>query len=178
MPGMRKPWLIAAPLALLALASGMWLAHSRYSPPSPAGALPPGFWQLAYPDAQGQPQTLAQWRGKTLVVNFWASWCAPCREEMPDFSALRRQYRGSAVEVIGIAVDTPQNVRSYLQQHPVDYPVLVGEGGAHALSRQLGNPDGALPFTIVLDRQGKVVLRHLGRLPRAVLDATLRKIDA
>ncbi|MCL5060635.1 MAG: TlpA family protein disulfide reductase, partial [Candidatus Thermoplasmatota archaeon] len=118
------------------------------------------------------------WRGQVVVLNFWASWCAPCREEMPDFAALRTQYRPNGVEFVGIAIDNPASVARFLQQMPVGYPILIGEGAAHGLARQLGNPSGALPYTIVLDRDGNIVLSHLGRLPRATLETALREISS
>lgn len=177
-PSMRTSWLIAIPMALLALAAGIWVAQARFAPRMPDGQIPAAFWQLSFPDAREHAQPLAQWRGDILVVNFWASWCAPCREEMPDFNDLRQQHRVKGIEIVGIAVDTPANVQNFIQQHPVSYPILIGEGGAHALARQLGNASGALPYTIVLDRDGNVVLRHLGRLPRATLEATLLRIGA
>lgn len=173
---MHRKLLYFLPLALAALA-GIWLAQTRYAPraaPAPVEAL----WRSSFPDPQGQPQALGQWRGQALVVNFWASWCAPCREEMPEFDELRARYRAAGVEFVGIAIDDPARVAQFLQRRPVDYPILVGGGGAHDLARQLGNQAGALPYTIVLDRDGKVVLAHLGRLPRATLDATLRNIGS
>jgi peroxiredoxin len=97
---------------------------------------------------------------------------------MPDFVVLRTQYQSRGVEFVGIAIDNSANVAQFLQQMAINYPILIGEGAAHSLARQLGNPSGALPYTIVLDRDGKVVLSHLGRLPRATLETTLRKLGA
>ena len=174
---MNKQWFFAAPLALAALAAGVWLAQSRYAPQPPTTSTE-ALWPLNFPDLQGRTQTLSQWRGRILVLNFWASWCAPCREEMPDFAALRAQYRPQGVEFVGLAIDQPANVAQFLQQQPVNYPILIGEGAAHSLARQLGNPSGALPYTIVLDRDGKIILRHLGRLPRTTLEQALRKTIA
>jgi len=175
---MRKRLFYIAPLALAAMAAGIWLAQARYAPRAPAAPAVAALWQLGFPDLQGQEQQLAQWRGQVLVLNFWASWCAPCREEMPDFAALREQYRPHGVEFLGIAIDNPANVAQFLRRLPVAYPILIGEGAAHGLARQLGNPSGALPYTIVLDRDGNIVLSHLGRLSRAMLEATLREIAA
>jgi thiol-disulfide isomerase/thioredoxin len=175
---MRLKALVLVPLALAALAGGVWLAQTRYAPHAPAPSAVDKMWQLGFADLQGHHQFLSQWRGQVVVLNFWASWCAPCREEMPDFSALRAQYRPKGVEFVGIAIDNATNVAQFLQRQPVDYPILIGEGAAHSLARQLGDSSGALPFTIVLDREGKRVLSHLGRLPRATLEATLHKIDA
>ena len=174
---MQKKPLYVVPLAVAALAAGIWLAQTRYAPQPPA-APTEALWQLNFPDVQGQPQALSQWRGQVLVLNFWASWCAPCREEMPDFVALRAQYRPNGVEFVGIAIDNSAGVAQFLQRLPVNYPILIGEGAANSLARQLGNPSGALPYTIVLDRSGNIVLSHLGRLPRATLETALRKIGA
>ena len=175
---MQKKWLFGIPLALAALAAGIWLAQARYAPQRPAASAVAALWQLHFPDERGREQALSQWRGQIVVLNFWASWCAPCREEIPDFVALRTQYRPKGVEFVGIAIDNQANVAQFLQHLPVDYPILIGEGGASSLTRQLGNPSGALPYTIVLDRDGHIVLSHLGRLPRATLDHTLRKLGA
>ncbi|MDP2029445.1 MAG: TlpA disulfide reductase family protein [Thiobacillus sp.] len=165
------------PLALVALAAGIWLAQTRYAPQAPAFSSA-ALWQLSFPDAQGHPQRLSQWRGKVLVLNFWASWCAPCREEIPDFVALRAQYHSKGVEFVGLAIDNSANVTQFLQHQPVNYPILIGEGAANNLAQQLGNPSGALPYTIVLDRDGTIVMSHLGRLSRASLESALRKIGA
>ncbi|WP_310446067.1 TlpA disulfide reductase family protein [Thiobacillus sp.] len=174
---MNKSLFYAIPLAILALVAGIWLAQTRYAPQAPA--LPAAtLWQLAYPDTQGRPQALSQWRGRVLVLNFWASWCAPCREEIPDFVALRAQYAAKGVEFVGIAVDNQANVAQFMQRQAVNYPILIGEGAANNLARQLGNPSGALPYTIVLDREGNIVLKHLGRLPRARLEAVLAQMGA
>jgi thiol-disulfide isomerase/thioredoxin len=174
---MTKSLFYAIPLAILALVAGIWLAQTRYAPQAPA--LPAAaLWQLAYPDTQGRPQALSQWRGRVLVLNFWASWCAPCREEIPDFVALRAQYAAKGVEFVGIAVDNQANVAQFMQRQTINYPILIGEGAANNLARQLGNPSGALPYTIVLDRDGNIVFKHLGRLPRAKLEAILAKMGA
>ncbi|MHB0973092.1 MAG: TlpA disulfide reductase family protein [Thiobacillus sp.] len=175
---MQKKLLLGIPLALAALAAGIWLAQTRYAPQTPAASAVATLWQLRFPDMQGHDQPLSRWRGQVVVLNFWASWCAPCREEIPDFVALRSQFQPKGVEFVGIAIDNSANVAQFLQRLPVNYPILIGEGAAHSLSRRLGNPSGALPYTVVLDRDGQIVLSHLGRLPRAMLEATLRKIGA
>ena len=175
---MQKKWFYLIPLALAALTAGVWLAQTRYAPQAPAAPALATLWQVGFPDLAGQEQPLAQWRGQVVVLNFWASWCAPCREEMPDFAALRSQFRPSGVEFVGIAIDNRANVSQFLRQMPVDYPILIGEGAAHSLARQLGNPSGALPYTIVLDRDGSIALSHLGRLPRPTLENALREIGS
>jgi len=175
---MQKKWFYLIPLVLAALAAGVWLAQTRYAPQKPAAPAFAALWQLRFPDGEGRQQPMSQWRGQVVVLNFWASWCAPCREEMPDFVDLRTRFHPRGVEFVGIAIDNPANVAQFLQRQPVNYPILIGEGAAHSLARQLGNPSGALPYTIVLDRDGSIALSHLGRLPRATLEGALSKIKA
>jgi thiol-disulfide isomerase/thioredoxin len=171
-----KPLFYIIPLVLIALAAGLWLTSLRNPPQEAAEPITTALWKLDFPDSNGQQQHLSQWRGQVVVLNFWASWCAPCREEMPDFVALRTEYQAKGVEFIGIAMDNPANVTRFLQQFPVNYPILIGEDGAHSLIRQLGNQSGGLPYTIVIDRRGNIVRNHLGRLTRSTLEADLRKI--
>jgi thiol-disulfide isomerase/thioredoxin len=174
---MQKKQLLAIPLVVAALTAGMWLGQAHYAPEAPAAADAAGFWQTGFPDIHGQTRQMSQWRGQVIVLNFWASWCAPCREEMPDFVDLHTQFQPKGIEFVGIAIDNSDRVASYLQQQPVNYPILIGEGAASNLAERLGNPSGALPYTIVLDRDGRTVLSHLGRLPRAKLEAALRKMS-
>jgi peroxiredoxin len=172
---MQKKQLLVIPLAAAAMAAGIWLGRAHYAPQAPAAPVAADFWQLGFTDTAGHVQQMSQWRGQVVVLNFWASWCAPCREEMPDFADLRAQFHPDGVEFVGIAIDNPERVARFLQDQPVNYPILIGEGAASNLAQQLGNPGGALPYTVVIDRDGRVMLSHLGRLPRAKLEAALSK---
>ena len=110
----------------------------------------------------GQPLVMAQLRGRPLVLNFWATWCPPCVEEMPLLDRFARERAASGWQVVGVAVDGPTPVREFLQRQPVGFPVgLAGFGGAD-LARSLGNAGGALPFTVVLAADGRVVARKMG----------------
>ncbi|RQW24994.1 TlpA family protein disulfide reductase [Rhodobacteraceae bacterium CH30] len=120
--------------------------------------------QARFSTLSGQSQNLAQWRGKVVVVNFWATWCGPCREEMPMLDALRSQWRGRKAEVVGIALDQPVQVQNFVRSLRISYPVLLGDADTLTLMRSLGNKTGGLPFTVVLDRQGKIVARLTGKL--------------
>lgn len=175
---MQRKWSYFFPLALASLVFGIWLAISSRAPQAPAPPAITALWQIGFPDTRGRLQALSQWRGQIMVLNFWASWCEPCREELPDFAELRSRYHPKGIEFVGIAIDKPDNVKRFLLQHPVDFPILVGEGAAHSLARQLGNRSGALPYTIVVDREDNIVLTHVGRLPRARLEAILNKIGS
>lgn len=143
--------------AALALAAGIGLARFDRAPADATALL-----ALSLPDAGGQPQALAQWRGKVLVVNFWATWCAPCREEMPEFVRAQNDYGSKGLQVVGIAVDNADKVQQFAKDLGLNYPALIGGYGAMDLSKELGNELVALPFTLILDRQGKVAYTHLG----------------
>ena len=131
---------------------------------------------IVLPDAQGREQALAQWRGKVLVVNFWATWCAPCREEMPQFVAAQARDGAKGVQFVGIAVDDVVKVRAFAREIGLNYPALIGGYGAIELSKTLGNDLSALPFTIVLDRHGRVAHTQLGPLKGAKLDGLLSNL--
>lgn len=173
----RRRWRLAAlvgALAVAALALGIGAAlHRGGGDPAHDGAAVLG---LVLPDLDGKPQALAQWRGKVLIVNFWATWCTPCREEMPQFVAAQARDGAKGVQFVGIAVDDPAKVEAYAQDIHLNYPALIGGFGAIELSKMLGNDLAALPFTIVLDRQGKVAHTQLGPLRAAKLDALLARL--
>lgn len=127
----------------------------------------------AFPDLTGQVRRLSEWRGKVLVCNFWATWCAPCREEIPMLMATRAKYAPTGLEIVGIALDNPANVRQFAASFKISYPVLLAEAEGLDLMRALGNTGGGLPYTVVADRQGGVVHRKLGALKEADLEAIL-----
>jgi len=127
-------------------------------------------------DSNGKPQALAQWQGRTLVVNFWATWCPPCREEMPAFSRLQSRYAASGVRFVGIALDTPENVAAFVRQVQVSYPLLMGDAEGLELTQQLGNARLALPYTVVLDAHAKARLIRLGEVSESELDELLGQI--
>jgi peroxiredoxin len=146
-----------ASAALLALAGGVALAVWDRAPRD-ASAL----FSLSLPDTSGRQQSLSQWRGKVVVVNFWATWCAPCREEMPEFVRAQREFGPRGLQLVGIAVDEPEKVVQFANELGLNYPALIGGYGAIELSKTLGNQLSALPFTIVIDRTGAVARTQLG----------------
>ncbi len=119
-------------------------------------------------DLDGRRQALDQWRGRVLVLNFWATWCAPCREEMPILSDLAEHYRGR-VQFVGIAADSAEKVRVFARTMPVSYALLAGGEEAIEPTKPLGNLPLAVPFTIVLDHAGQPRAAALGRVSRAAL---------
>jgi thiol-disulfide isomerase/thioredoxin len=127
----------------------------------------------SFSDLGGKPQTLTQWRGEVLVVNFWATWCAPCREEIPALMKVQRQYASKSVKIVGIAIDNVDKVREYAEQMHIDYSLLIGGMETLNLAKDLGNRAGVLPFSVVLDRTGNVVHAHAGKMTEASLGAIL-----
>src|SRR6476661_1853241 len=118
--------------------------------------------RLRLPDLDDRLQTVGDWRGKVVVVNFWATWCAPCREEIPLFVKLQKQYGDRGLQFVGIAVDELAKVKPFAAELGMNFPVLVGGAELIELTRKLGNRAGVLPFTVVVSRAGKVVSTEVG----------------
>jgi len=157
--------------AVVALALGVF-AGSGYEAPKDGSTL----LAISLPDSKGQEQALAQWRGKLLVVNFWATWCEPCRDEMPEFVRSQARFGDKGLQFVGIAVDDPAKVGTYIQQIGLNYPALIGGMGAIELSKTFGNTLSALPFTIIVDRKGSIVHTQLGVLKPAQLQGFIDKL--
>jgi thiol-disulfide isomerase/thioredoxin len=174
-PKRRRRVLIGAALAGVAAVAG-GITFYRQSEERAASNEGEAVLALVLPDVDGRQQALAQWRGKVLVVNFWATWCAPCREEMPHFIAAQAKDGGKGLQFVGIAVDQVDKVREFAREIRLNYPALIGGLGAIELSKALGNQLAALPFTIVLDRSGRVAHTQLGPLKAAQLDALLDRL--
>lgn len=115
--------------------------------------------------------SLADYRGKPLIVNFWARWCAPCREELPELAKLQDEYGGQGLQVVGIAVeDNTLAVREFLAAYGVGFPVGVGQKKGIWLMQGLGNGSALLPFTLAIDRKGEIVMQKLGAFKQADFD--------
>jgi len=156
----------------VALAAGLYLGWRAETANPDASTL----LALSLPDPSGHPQALDQWKGKVLVVNFWATWCAPCREEMPEFVKAQGELGSKGLQFVGIAVDEPDKAERFATEMGLNYPVLIGGYGAIELSRTLGNQVIALPFTIIIDRQGHVAHTQLGPLKSAQLNSIVSKL--
>jgi len=127
-------------------------------------------------DLQGGAPTLQQWRGRVLVVNFWATWCAPCREEIPGFVRLQERYGSRGLQFVGIAFDQPDKVAEFAREFRINYPLLLGGIETMEVLRQAGNRAGVLPFTLVIDRHGNVVSREPGGLKETRLEGLLHPL--
>lgn len=140
-------------------------------PPTEAGfpepeKVPDAMPAFSLADLDGKATTMERWRGKSLMINFWATWCAPCRREIPLLQALREEKAADGFEIVGIAVDYADKVRAFRDQFKIAYPLLVGEQDALDLVSAVGLKQPAFPFTVFTDRRGQIVTLYLGELKR------------
>ncbi len=176
---MRAPRVLAAALLAIAAASTLG-ACSRQEAAAPAAvsAKPAAtdIFASSFPDFNGKMQSLRQWQGKVVVLNFWASWCPPCRQEIPGFITLQDKYRERGLVFIGLAIDQKQNAQAFADEIGINYPVLLGDAGGVDLSSVLGNRLGGLPFTVVFDRQGRIAATELGGVSSAALEKIVKPL--
>lgn len=169
-------------LALLAvIAAG---STSIAAGPEPQANAPAGqssdssaaLFAASFKDFDRHPQPLAQFRGHPMVVYFWATWCTSCRQEVPELKALHAKYKDRHLQVIGISADNTDKVFAFAKAQSIDYTLLLGSNDAIALSRQLGNSVGGLPFTVVVDANGKIVSTVLGAAPPGKFEELVRPL--
>ena len=126
-----------------------------------------------FSDVSGKPQAISQWKGKLIVVNFWATWCPPCREEMPELSRLQEQYQGLGLVVLGISTDELDKIREFVKENPVSYPLLSGEIDAMNVGQSLGNDKGVLPYTVIIKPDGNIAKTYFGLVNQTQLKEIL-----
>lgn len=149
---------------MLFCAIGIYFGVKRLEPQPPANQATAALMAQTLPDVQGKPQRLAQWKDHPIVVNFWATWCTPCVQEMPELSSLQSELAPRGIQIIGIGIDSPSNIAEFSQKYKIAYPLYVAGMGGTELSRQFGNHSGSLPFTVLVGSDGHVRKTYLGRL--------------
>ncbi len=159
---------VVAAGALTAGALGSYLL--RETPPEPP-ALLPELPAITLPDLSGTPRSLSEWRGRTLLVNFWATWCAPCRREMPLLEAAQAAADSGRFQIVGIAIDRTDPVQHFVAETGVTYPILVGQQEALAAADEFGDAFMALPFSVLAAPDGSVLAVHTGELDASDLAA-------
>ncbi|MGH8190847.1 MAG: TlpA family protein disulfide reductase [Rhodanobacteraceae bacterium] len=181
---MNRSTILILVLACLAAAGGWWLqdrwmTEPPSQPPAPAGTkvLAIGDSADAYtlPNLEGQTTTLAKWHGKVLLLNFWATWCAPCREEMPTLAKLQREHATDGLQVVGVAMDQPQSAARFLKAVPVGYPILIGIDADPLPTTTFGDAAGLLPYSVLIGRDGRILKTRLGVLDPATIRDWLGK---
>ena len=168
---MRSGWLLAS-AALLALAIGLGFGLWKTTPGTPEISQD-RLYAVKFADLDGKMQQLGNWRGKVLVLNFWATWCPPCREEIPDFVQADAAFRGKGVAIVGIALDERSQVADFAKTFGIQYPLLLGGMDAYDLAAKLGNTSKGIPFTAIIDRQGKVAYLGVGAVRKKELEKAL-----
>lgn len=128
------------------------------------------------PDLQGRPRSLGEWQGSVLVVNFWATWCPPCLKEIPEFIRMQDKLGHRGLQFIGIAADQPEKVREFAAKYKINYPVLLAEMDIIEIASRAGNKAGGLPFTVIIDREGKWVRSESGALEEQRLGELLEPL--
>ncbi|MEO1889709.1 MAG: TlpA disulfide reductase family protein [Cycloclasticus sp.] len=129
--------------------------------------------EFSLPDLQGKVRNIKEWGGKFIVLNFWATWCTPCRKEIPEFIALQNEYGNSNLQFIGVAVDNAVSVDTFAMEMGINYPNLIAEMQGIDLAVQYGNTIGALPYSVIINPQKEIIFRHVGLLsPMKILDIT------
>lgn len=174
-PAVRNLLILLA--ALAALASGYFVARQLHAPATALvtdveGAAP----VFTLPDLEGRKRSLEEWRGKVVVLNFWATWCPPCREEIPLFIALQKRHGGDGIQFLGIAIDRKEDVADFYASTGMNYPTLIGDDGTMELMRRYGNKRGSLPFSVVIDHRGEIITRKLGAFRREELQNLLNPL--
>jgi len=174
---MKRRTIVFGGAGLVAIATTAWFAWqstSRRAPsanravgplghaPSARTPNPQALYEASLPDVSGQPVALSHLKGRPLVVNFWATWCPPCVEEMPHLEALSQELKN--IQFVGIGIDNAANISQFVAKIPVSYPLYVAGHAGIAMVRELGNAAGGLPFTVLLDAEGRIFDTILGQV--------------
>lgn len=167
-----KKFLPVLLIAVIATAAGFGvhkamqvLKQSKYIPVA----------EFSLPDTAGKDHAISEWKDKLRVINFWATWCPPCREELPALVELQKQYADKNVQLIGIAIDDAEPVKQFLKNMSINYPMLIAAQSGIELAYNLGNYASAIPYTIIVDKENNVVFQHSGEISKAQLQEGIDK---
>lgn len=182
---MKRVAYVALAVGAAGAGAAGYLAYQQYTrnvaPPPPPAAPPMQLAQrvpdFKLADREGKTRSLADWQGKSLIVNFWATWCAPCRREIPLLGRLQQRYGPDGFQVIGIAADYRDKVVAYANDAHIEYPLLIGEQEALDAATAFGIQVVGFPFTVFSDRQGRVVVCHVGELTQPIAEAILGIVE-
>lgn len=165
-------------VAIVALAAGYWFGEYRQieTGQSTASATTENLIDFTLPDMDGKPRKLSEWQGKVIIINFWATWCPPCREEIPMFLEFYEKHKSQGLVFIGVAIDKKEDVAEYMDTMFIDYPILMGDETTLELMRRYGNRVGSLPYNVLIDRNGKILNTKKGSYTHPELDALLKPL--
>lgn len=160
-------WALFGLLGVGAAVIGVEVWRGTQTAPLPASTAAPGVF---LPDLDGRQRSSAEWGGRVVLLNFWATWCAPCVREVPELVIAQRRWGDQGLQVVGIALDQGEPVDAFAKRMEINYPVLIAGMAGFDLSQSFGNDVLSIPFTVVLDRAGKIRHRHLGVVTPAELE--------
>lgn len=167
----RREWLLGL-AGLAAGATGLGL-YQYFRP-----ADQPDLQHIRLPDLKGTPRSVSEWSGNPLLVNFWATWCTPCRQEVPALIRTQAKFGVNGLQIVGIAIDSADKVQEFARQFGINYPVLIAGWEGVELIKKLGNSSGVLPYTLLFDRQGERQWTHIGELTEEQLGQKLGALVA
>ncbi len=176
---MSTRWVFAG-VALLAILAGiaLWVGNEPAPAVGSANVSPAALFAATFRDSAGNEQPLGRFQGRVIVLNFWATWCAPCRQEMPTFERLQSRFGGRNVQFVGVANDDPAKVARFARDLGIGYPLWTGGPEVDELARRLGNGQGVLPYTVIVDPSGNVREQKVGAYSESELAAKLTSLVA
>ena len=173
---MKRRTALYAGAAVAAAGAGAGYAWWTHRLATPAAGADPAFWGATLDTPTGEPLALRSLLGQPLLVNFWATWCPPCVEELPLLESFYQQQKPKGWRLLGIAIDQPSAVRNWLQRSPLSFAIALGGLQGSEMSKQLGNAVGGLPFSVLFSARGEVLERKLGQLSAADLSGWARRV--
>lgn len=161
---MKKEYLPSTVIALLFLSIGIYLGNQHIQAEARQVNVVQKFFALSLMDATNHPQNLSKWKKKALLINFWATWCMPCVQEMPELSALQAGAKTTEAQILGIGIDSASNIQEFLSKYKISYPIYVAGADGSELLREFGDDSGGLPFSVLISPSGQIKKTYLGRL--------------
>lgn len=169
-----RRWGLVTGLAAVAIAAGYGVGHWVLRTPGPVTQTASAPATLT--DLAGQSHSLDEWRGKLVLLNFWATWCPPCREEIPLLLRTQKQFADRNVQIVGVAIDNPEAVLAFQEQMHIDYPILMGGDDGITLMTRYGNAAGALPYSVFIAPDGRILRRKIGAFRGRELETSLQEL--
>jgi thiol-disulfide isomerase/thioredoxin len=160
----KRQWGLILIAGALAAVLGMGLSSYKYRVEKASDTAIEELLTRELRSPDGKIHQTSDWRGKILIINYWASWCPPCVEEMPELVRSQTKYAAKNVLFVGIGVDSPSNIREFLEKTPVNYPIVLGGLDGATWAKNMGNPSSGLPFTLMVDRKGAITKTKLGKI--------------